>query len=146
MDFAVDQFFHFGGEALEVFHADPVAYQKEPDAFAVAAHGHVAGDVGVGDVSDAVEEFFHEVVEAHMFAEDDGEVGKERVVFVGAEHLAVLLHAGKEQPALLETVKFEADGVGAFAEFLCQPAEMAGYLGGKEEFQEKLQAGFTGDD
>ena len=146
MNFAVDQFFHFGGEALQVFHADTVSYQKEFNAFTVAAHGHIAGDVGMGDISNPVEEFFHEVVEAYMFTEDDGEVGKERVVFVGAEYLAVLLHAGKEQPALLETVKFEADGIGAFAKFFGQAAEMTGDLGGEEEFQEKFEAGFTGDD
>ena len=146
MNFAVDQFFHFGGEALQVFHADPVSYQKEFNAFAVAAHGHIAGDVGMGDVSNAVEELLHKVVEAHMFAEDAGEVGKKGVIFIGAEYLAVLLHAGKEQPALLETVKFEADGVGAFAEFIGQPAEMAGDLGGEEEFQEKFEAGFAGND
>ena len=146
MDFAVDQFFHFGGEALKVFHVDLFAYQKEFNAITVATHSHVAGEVCVGDVSDAVEEFFHEVVEPDVFAEDGCEVGKKWVVFVGAEYLAVLLHAGKEQTALLETVKFESDGICAFAEFFSQPAEMTGDFGGEEELQEKLEAGFTGDD
>ena len=146
MNFPVDPFFHFGGEALEVFHADPFTHQYQFNVFAVVAHGHGAGEVSMGDVSDAVEEFFHEVIEAHVFAEDDGEVGKKGVVFVGTEYLAVLLHAGKKQPALLKAVEFDPDGVGAFAKFIGQPAEMAGDLGGEEELQEKLEAGFTGDD
>ena len=94
VDFAVDQFFHLGGEVLQVFHVDPFTHQYQFNVFAVEANGHGAGEISMGDVSDAVEEFFHEVVEAHVFAEDDGEVGKEGVVFVGAEYLAVLFHAG----------------------------------------------------
>jgi hypothetical protein len=56
-----------------------------------------------------------------------------------------LLHAGDEESALLEAVEFEADGVGAFTEFVGQSAEVSAEIGGEEEAGEEFEAGFAGD-
>jgi hypothetical protein len=117
-DLAVDEVFGFAGEASEVFEVDLFADEDELYGVGVAAQGHVAGDIGLGYVSDAFEDVLDELVDAGMFAEEGVEVAKEWVAAVGAIHFAVLLHAGYEESSLLEAVEFEADGVGAFTEFV----------------------------
>ncbi len=144
-NFAVDEFFGFGGEALEVFEVDLLSYQHQVDAVAVAPHGQFAGDVGLGYVADAVDDMFNEAVNAGVFAQDAGDVGEQWVVDVGAKDLAVLFLAGDQQSSLLETVEFETDGVGAFAELFGQTSQMADGIGDEKKASEEAEAGFTGD-
>ena len=144
-DSPVDQLLGLCGEPLQVFDVDAVAHQHQIDGVGVAAAGHVARDPRLGDVAELADHVLHHPVEPHVLAQDADDVVEERVLAVGAEDLAVAVAAGHQQPALLEAVEFEADGVGALAEFVGQAAEVAMYVGDQEELQQDLDAGLSTD-
>ena len=145
VDAAVNEVFGFAGEAIEVFEVDLLADEDKLYGVGVATHGHVAGDVGLGYVSDAFEDVLDELVDSGVLTEECVEVAKERVTAVGAVDFPVLLHTGYQESSLLETVEFEADGVGAFTELVGQSAKMSTEVGGEEETGEELEAGFAGN-
>ena len=107
----------------------------------VAANCEVADEPGRGDISETADEIIDEAVDPHGFAQDAGDLSEERMVAVGAEHLAVLLLARQQQASLLEAVQLEADGVGALPELFGQAAQVAMHLGSKEKFGKDLQPG-----
>ena len=107
----------------------------------VAANGEVADEPGRGDISETADELLHEAVDPHGLTQDAGDLAEERMVAVGAEHLAVLLLARQQQASLLEAVQLEADGVGALPELLGKAAQVAIHLGSQEKFGEYRQPG-----
>ena len=141
VDAAADEFFRFGGEPRQVFEVDLFSDEGQVEVVGVAANGKVADEPGRGDISEAADEIIDQAVDPHGLTQDAGDLAEERMVAVGAEHLAVLLFARQQQASLLEAVQLEADGVGALAELIGKAAQMAVYLGSKEKLGEHLQPG-----
>ena len=141
VDAAADEFFRFGGEPRQVFEVDLFSDEGQVEVVGVAANGKVANEVGCSDISEAADELVNEAVDPHGLAEDAGDFAEERMVAVGAEHLAVLLFARQQQASLLEAVQLEADGIGALPELFGQAAQVAMHLRSKEKFGKDLQPG-----
>jgi hypothetical protein len=85
----------------------------------------------------SIDHLLKKTVNAGVFAQDAGDVGKQRVFDVGAEDLAVLFHAGYQQSSLLETVELETNRVGAFAELFGQASQVADGIGDEKEAGEE---------
>ena len=142
-DFALDEFFGFFDQQVEVGFVDGADDDQVDDAGVLSACV-VAGDQGQVHAAEPLDDVLHGV-QAQVFAGDAGEFGEERVVGVGAVEAAAAVGFGCDEVGVAHAVELGAHGVGGFAEFVGQSAQVAPGARVGEEFEEQLDPGAGGD-
>ena len=120
----MDVLFGFGNQLFEVCPVYIIANDDEVYALAVEPNGHFAGQIGRGHITNAIDYLLHQLINAYMLAQDAAYIGKQGMVFVCPEYLAVLFHARHQQASLLKPVNFHADGVGAHTKLFGQSTQV----------------------
>jgi len=144
--FTGDDLLGLGHEGLQVVEVDIFTHDDHVEVGAVDSPGQIADEVhffGVAEVSDDVVD---KLVHAHVFTHQPVDVAEKGVTGVGLEHFFHAIDAAGEQTGFLETVELGTDGVGTFAKFRSQSAQVAGAGGVQEELQHELNAGLGGDE
>lgn len=121
-----------------------IAHKEQVDDAAVAAFGVVVDEVGLFEISQAVDDAVDDPVQADHLADHGFELREEGVLRIGGiEDLpAVLL--GCQQVGAGELVQFLTDGVGGEAELFCEFPQIGAAVGIQKEPHQQLDPRFGG--
>jgi hypothetical protein len=92
------------------------------------------------------EHFLDYLVKPYIFPQDIVDIRKQGMVGIGLKDFPVLFLPGNQQSCFFKAVQLKPDGIRGFVEFRFQVPQIGFCAAVQEEPEQKLDAGFTGDE
>ncbi len=139
------KFAGFGNNIFEVGGVNGSANQKYFDIGALLSVGKGIGEVYFFHFAQVLNYLFNQLVDAKVFMHEALYIGEKRVLSVGSKKLALAFGMGSKKAGMFKAVQLEAYGIGGFAEFSFESAQVSFGAGVQEELEQELDTGFGSD-